>query len=247
MLEDTKDKLIVRTSYVASLGCGLLLSVRLATTEAKFIDNIHLPLIVFFLLLSNFLIKKYKNRACFTYFFTIYICTIHLYKVLVGGGFNSSQIQWYYLLSFAISTLYGFKKAVYYYMYHGFVLTSYALYMSQYQNSQTLMYAVQFFTISSTLLALFYYYDKVYATTQLQETKLLHSKRLENLRRGLLHEINNPLSVVLNISQIYATKDPTEFNEKLKSNSIRIKDVMDKVRNLDNLEDLEFNVSDKDS
>ena len=238
MHESYKDKVIILSSYLAMLGCLFLFFIRLNSGESDILSISHFLVVPILLSISNYFINSRNDRRFFNYFFLVYICTFHIYKVIESGGILAHQIQWYYLFSFVLTILFSFKYSLFYYAYNLVILTLYFVYSGQYLIDINYQYASTFIVISTILLGFFYYFELLYDSSKLQSLNYENAKKLDEIKSNLLHEINNPLSVVLNISEISFKKNPDDLNSKLVNNSKRISLVMDKLKRLDNLNDL---------
>jgi signal transduction histidine kinase len=233
MINEMRNKLAYTCALVSGVGCLLLFAVRTLVGGAHYLQNIHMPLISLITVFMAYSMKKYNSRKLFDVFFLVYIHTWYLYTCLKTGGFSSSQIQWYYAFSFAITIFYGIRRAGYYYVYHGFVLVLASIYILK---IETVLNpdSIQYFVVSTSLLVLGAYLDQVYKALIIKEGQLQQAQAITEFRRGILHEINNPLTVIRVIADRYAKTDPNEINEKLQRNSQRIQEVMSRIHNTGN-------------
>ena len=241
MLDDLKNKFIYRSCFASAIACLLYFFVEIFSNHALIYERIHFPIIATLLIISAFRLKKYNDQRFFDFFFLSYFFTFFIFRISQLGGYTSLRVQWYYLISFCLVAMYNFKLTFFYYAY--FIISLTGLHVFGYASNvegNVIIAGLLFFTISTLMLVISYFFDKLFENSKIQEHKIEHFKFLSNLRNALLHEINNPLSIVLSLSEILNSKKEDELYQKLLKNSIRMRDVMSKIRSVEKLEDLDI-------
>jgi signal transduction histidine kinase len=150
-----------------------------------------------------------------------------------AGAFSSSQIQWYYVFSLAITILYGVKAAGFYYIFHTLclIILRLIIYGDNVIGSPDF---IQYLVTSTISLGGIVYFNQLYKTNLAKEAQLQKNAELTEFRRKMLHEINNPLTVIIVIADNYEKSNPSEMNKKLKRNLTRIEEVMARIHDSNN-------------
>ena len=95
-------------------------------------------------------------------------------------------------------------------------------------------------------MVLIYFYYRVCSRLYSLESQVKLEERTNRIKSALLHEINNPLTIANSLAEIMVKKPHVDKKEDLYKSLQRMVKVMNKIRSLNSLTDLEIKEYEKD-
>lgn len=241
MVENYRNKL---RTFILVMTTSVMFTHYLYTvfyTGESFFKYIHLP-ISGLLLLGIFLVwKLFDYYKLFDFFMLAYAYTILVWYSYLQGSFNSHTVFWVFPFLAGFFILMGHRTALYYAIY--FIVGQWALYLvdpidliSKTKEIETK--GVIFSTCCSLVLYFAFLQKKIFAKYRRLKTENEKNKALLQVKGGLLHQINNPLSVIESLSK--ADNIENAKLEMLRRNAGRISEVMHELNRIDSISDLEM-------
>lgn len=241
MLEDYVNRLrtflLIATTSVMFILYGYLVFF----AREPMMKFIHLPISGLFLLGIYAVWKLYKYYRLFDVFMFTYACTVQMWYTYSQGSFESQTIFWAFPFLAGIYILIGHKVAVFYFFY--FVLGQWLLYF--YDPGELLFKSIG--TVTKGFIFSFCYFlvlyfaflqQRVFSQYRRIKEENEKNKTLLQVKGGLLHQINNPLSVVESL--LKSNQVSPDKLEMLRRNTKRINEVMSELNRIDSITDLEL-------
>lgn len=233
-----KDKLRTFMLFAALTAMMFMFIFRVFVLGTPYLDYLHLPVISILLITIYVIWKRYNYYRPFDFLMVIYSFTIQIYLTYINGSYESPQIFWFYPFMMGFYLILGLRFSLAYYLYFNGV--QFILY-------QLNPLAVELgsgtrgilFLVSSTIVAYFVYRQEQLTKSYRKIKKEYESNQtLNQIRGGLLHQINNPLSVVSIVAQKTNRPLDESMYKKLNDNVDRITKVMNELREIEGVSQL---------
>lgn len=246
MYEQIKLKLALTLSLLTVFSCTLVYFSRVVVLGHSAYENIGILGMAVSYYISYFAIKKYKSINIFNSLLFIDAVIILMIRVYYTGGYDSMDALWHFMFLFIFTMMYKFKASLYYFIYfHGILFIAYATgELRVFEN--TVERGVILFFVSGIMMVLIYFYYRVCNRLYSLESQVKLEERTNRIKSALLHEINNPLTIANALAEIMVKKPNVDKRDDLHKSLQRMVGVMNKIRSLNSLTDLEIKEYEKD-
>lgn len=210
-------------------------------TGEPVLKYIHLPISGLFILGIYLVWKLYDYYKLFDFFMLAYAYTIPMWFAYTQGSFDSHTVFWTFPFLAGFFILIGHRTALIYSVY--FVVGQWILYFTDpfdllFKSKEIETKGFIFSSCCALVLYFAFLQKKIFAKYRKLQNENEKNKALLQVKGGLLHQINNPLSVIESLSksdQIDGVK-----LEMLKRNASRVSEVMHELNRIDSISDLEM-------